>query len=81
MSLTEAQLVMLAFIARYTAEHGYPPTLREMATSVGSKSTHTGHSYVRALVAKGVLTKTPTIARSLVLTDEGRRLLERRPSA
>lgn len=72
MSLTPKQARVLRFIGSFVAEHGYPPTLEEMGKHFGTTSPHTGFCSVIALVRKGMLTKTPRIARGLALTDAGR---------
>jgi repressor LexA len=70
--LTPKQARVLRFIGSFVAEHGYPPTLEEMGKHFGTASPHTGFCNVLALVRKGMLTKTPRVARGLALTAAGR---------
>lgn len=65
--LTRPQARALAFVGAYLAEYGQPPTLREIATELGAKSTNYAHQIVDALVRKGRLTRRPMVARGLRL--------------
>jgi SOS-response transcriptional repressor LexA len=60
---------VLAFIRDYHAEHGYAPSIREIATGLGL-SISNAHRYVRRLKDLGRLTYTEGIARSIVLRRE-----------
>ncbi len=71
--LSPAQERVLEFIVRHVDEHGSPPTMREIARSVGSKYTNTGATYVEALVAKGMVVKRDGVARGILITPAGRR--------
>jgi SOS-response transcriptional repressor LexA len=57
---------VLAFIQGYHAEHGYAPSMREIATDLGLSVSNV-HRYVRRLEDMGSLTHTEGIARSIVL--------------
>jgi SOS-response transcriptional repressor LexA len=62
--LTSVQAETLAFIAGYIAQHGYSPTLAEIATAQGVNVNAIGDRIVR-MVKKGVLTKADRIPRSI----------------
>lgn len=47
--------LVLAFIRRYVAEHGWPPSLEEIAEGAGLRSKASAHEHVQALVAEGRL--------------------------
>ena len=53
--LNPRQKEMLAFIAQFCEEHGYPPTVREIGAAVGLKSTSNVHAYLKALEKKGYI--------------------------
>ena len=45
--LTEKQQLILDFINAQIKEKGYPPSVREICTAVGLKSTSTVHGYLQ----------------------------------
>ncbi|MGN1234834.1 MAG: transcriptional repressor LexA, partial [Christensenellaceae bacterium] len=59
----------LDFIQRYTAENGYPPSVREVGASVGIKSTATVYHYISLLRDKGLLNKTDNKKRAVSLSS------------
>ena len=64
--LSSRQREVLAFVEKYLAEHGFPPSVSEIANNSGiAPATAAGH--VGALRRKGLLDRTPQ-ARSIVLT-------------
>ena len=56
-TLTPKQQRIYDYIVEFTAEHGYPPSVREIAAAVGLKSPSTVHFHLKALEAAGVITK------------------------
>lgn len=74
--LSQRQRDTLAFIERFIATHGYPPSLREMAEALGIRSTNGVADHVRALEKKGYLERTESRSRALRVGDHGQ-LLER----
>jgi repressor LexA len=70
--LTPGQQKVLAFVAEFIAQRRFPPTWREIATHLGATSTNAAHDHIKRLVDKGMVTKQPSLSRSLVLTDKGR---------
>lgn len=59
---------IVAFVERFTAEHRYSPTLREIAAGVGLRSPSSAVYQVEQLIDAGVLEHTPGHARSVRLS-------------
>ena len=53
--LTKRQEEVLTFIKKYSAEHGYPPAIREICDGVGLSSPATVFVHVKNLENKGYL--------------------------
>lgn len=53
--LTEKQNNVLDFIKKFTATHGYPPSIREIGKALGLSSPATVHTHVRKLCNAGYL--------------------------
>lgn len=62
---------VLEFLAEYSAEHGYQPTVREIAAGVGLRSTSTVSHHLRALELAGKLRR-GTGARMITIIDPGK---------
>jgi SOS-response transcriptional repressor LexA len=59
---------MLAFIARFVREHGFPPSRRQIMRGCGYASTCTVNSDLNALAAQGCIERgDPRTARSIRL--------------
>src|SRR6478672_11219558 len=69
MDLTKRQQEIFDFIKRYTAENGYPPTVRDIGKAVGLASSSTVHAHLANLERLGVLRRDPTKPRALELLD------------
>lgn len=69
------QLAVLQFIHDRVADHGYPPTVREIGEEVGLSSTSTVHGHINQLIKKGYLEKDPSKPRALEITESGLDLL------
>jgi repressor LexA len=69
-ALTAKQQAVLDVVRDQCAEHGYPPTVREIAVILGVASTSTVHSHLAALERAGALVRDPTKPRALTLRDE-----------
>lgn len=67
--VTAKQLALLRYLAK---PRPYPPTVRELCDAFGLASTNAIADHVRALERKGLVTRNPKTARSLVLTHAGR---------
>jgi len=68
MTLTNRQREALAIIRDFITEHGYPPTLQELAGLMGMRAKSAAHRMVETLVEKGYLEKDPRRARAIRLT-------------
>lgn len=68
-SLPPRQKEVVRLIAELTEEHGYPPTLAELAKSMGLRNRMTVHQHVAALKKKGIVRWEPGLNRSLRLVD------------
>ena len=66
-SLSPRQKDVVRLISQLTDEHGYPPTLAELAKSLGLKNRMTVHQHVAALKKKGIVRWEPGLNRSLRL--------------
>ena len=69
MDLTKRQQEIFDFIKRYTAEFGYPPTVRDIGKAVGLASSSTVHAHLSNLERIGMLRRDPTKPRALELLD------------
>jgi repressor LexA len=63
--LTDKQQQILDFVNRQVEEKGYPPSVREICSAVGFKSTSTVHGYLEKLKKDGLILKDPTKPRAL----------------
>jgi hypothetical protein len=66
---TERQQAILEFMQRYLAEHGFPPTLREIGESQGLTNVSAVRGHLAALEKKGYIVKQPDKARSIRLVN------------
>ena len=74
MTLTKRQREVLAFIERYSAEHGYPPTVRDIGGALGLASPSTVHAHLSKLEGVGALRRDAAKPRALeILAGGGRR--------
>jgi repressor LexA len=67
-SLPPRQRDVLKHIIELTEEHGYPPTLAELAKALGLRNRMTVHQHVAALKKKGLVHWEPGLNRSLKVT-------------
>jgi repressor LexA len=77
-TLTKRQQEIFAFIRRYAAKHGYPPTVRDIGGAVGLTSPSTVHAHLANLEKAGLLRRDPTKPRALELLGGGGRPTARR---
>lgn len=54
-TLTKKQNEVLDYIKKYTAQHGYPPAIREIGAGLGLSSPATVHTHVKKLEEAGVI--------------------------
>ena len=69
---TKRQLDILRFIARYSAENHYAPSLREICDELGTTGTNGVKEHLDRLEKKGLIGRAPKVPRGLWLTDAGR---------
>lgn len=67
--LSSKQREILDFLNRQIQQKGYPPSVREICSAVGLRSTSTVHGYLQRLEKKGLIHKDPTKPRALKVTD------------
>lgn len=67
--LSERQQSILDFIRVYLAEHGYPPSNREIGHATGITSTSVVDYNLRRMEHKGILTCDPKISRGIKLSS------------
>lgn len=70
MNLTENEKMVFDFI-RKRIEEGYPPTVREICSCMGFKSTSTAHRYIASLTEKGLIEKGDKQNRAIRLAGKG----------
>ncbi len=61
----DKQQQILDFVNRQVEDNGYPPSVREICSAVGFKSTSTVHGYLERLEKDGLITKDPSKPRAL----------------
>jgi repressor LexA len=69
LNLTKRQQEIFDFIKRYSARHGYPPTVRDIGKAVGLASSSTVHAHLANLEKVGLLRRDPTKPRAIELLD------------
>src|SRR5579871_3930283 len=62
---TERQQRILDVIRAFTAERGYPPSVREIGERVGLSSSSTIHAHLKSLEKHGLISRDPTKPRAL----------------
>src|ERR1700693_5233257 len=62
---TERQRRILEVINEFTAERGYPPSVREIGERVGLSSSSTIHAHLKALEKRGLISRDPTKPRAM----------------
>jgi len=67
--LTKRQQEIFDFIKRYSAQNGYPPTVRDIGKAVGLASSSTVHAHLANLEKLGVLRRDPSKPRAIELFD------------
>ena len=63
--LTQRQQMVLDYIRQSISDRGYPPTLREIGSRMGIRSTNGVNDHLRALERKGYLTREDMKSRAL----------------
>ena len=74
LNLTKRQKEIFDYIRRYSAKHGYPPTVRDIGRAIGLTSSSTVHTHLANLEKLGLLRRDPTKPRAIeVLVDKAKR--------
>ncbi|MEG1506312.1 MAG: transcriptional repressor LexA [Bacilli bacterium] len=69
-NLTKRQLDVLNYIKKYSADHGYPPAIREICKGVGLSSPATVFVHIKNLEKEGILKSTSNKFRTIeILVD------------
>lgn len=68
--LTKRQEEVLNYIKKYIAEHGYPPTVREICAGIGLNSPATVFVHIKNLESLGVIRQTSNKFRTIELLVE-----------
>lgn len=76
--LTAKQQKIYDYIQVFTAEHGYPPSVREIGAALGLKSPSTVHFHIKGLEEAGVLIKAEGKTRAITLANRHSPVLEER---
>jgi repressor LexA len=73
LNLTKRQQEIFEYVKRYGAEHGYPPTVRDIGKAIGLTSSSTVHAHLANLEKLGLLRRDPTKPRAIeVLVDKAK---------
>jgi repressor LexA len=73
LSLTKRQQEIFDYVKRYVAEHGYPPTVRDIGKAIGLASSSTVHAHLANLEKLGLLRRDPTKPRAIeVIKDKAK---------
>lgn len=67
--LKDRERKILTYMKEEIKKKGYPPTVREMCTALGIKSTSTTHKDLENLETKGYIKKDPAKPRALMIID------------
>jgi repressor LexA len=70
LQLTKRQQEIFDFIKRYSAKHGYPPTVRDIGKAIGLTSSSTVHTHLANLEKIGILRRDPSKPRALEILKE-----------
>ena len=80
LKLTKRQQEIFEFIKRYSSEHGYPPTVRDIGKAIGLTSSSTVHAHLANLEKLGVVRRDPTKPRALELLGQAAKKVVPGPS-
>lgn len=65
--LTDKQKQVLDYIKKYVADHGFPPSTREIGAALGLSSSATVHVHLQKLINAGAIKKTGSKFRTIEL--------------
>ena len=76
-TLSPKQQQIYDYIISFQAQHGYPPSVREIGEAVGLKSPSTVHFHLKGLEEKGLITKAEGKTRAITVSGaQGRPIAE-----
>jgi repressor LexA len=75
LNLTKRQQEIFDFIKRYSARHGYPPTVRDIGKAIGLTSSSTVHAHLANLEKLGLLRRDPTKPRAMEILEKAKRAM------
>ena len=76
LNLTKRQQEIFDYIKRYSAKHGYPPTVRDIGKAIGLTSSSTVHAHLANLEKVGLLRRDPSKPRAIeVLVDKAKQVV------
>lgn len=67
---------LVNFIYDYTKKNGFPPNVREIGEAIGVSSSSTIHKFIKKSVEEGYVKLHPKIARSIRVSEYGKKLLK-----
>jgi repressor LexA len=77
LNLTKRQQEIFDFIKRYSAKHGYPPTVRDIGKAIGLTSSSTVHTHLSNLEKIGLVRRDPSKPRALeLLVDTAKKVVQ-----
>ncbi len=68
--LTQKEKEVFEYISRSVKQNGYAPSVRDICTAVGIKSTSSVHGYIRRLETKGYIRKSNGKSRALSIESD-----------
>lgn len=68
--LSSKQLDIFNYIKKEAHSKGYPPSVREICSALGIKSTSTVHAHLSKLEEKGLIKRDPTKPRAIEIFDD-----------
>ena len=76
LNLTKRQQEIFDYIKRYSAQHGYPPTVRDIGRAIALTSSSTVHTHLGNLEKLGLIRRDPTKPRALeLLVDKAKQVV------
>ncbi|MBR2189407.1 MAG: transcriptional repressor LexA [Eubacterium sp.] len=76
-TISEKQLEILAFLKQEILTKGFPPSVREICTAVGLKSTSSVHAHLARLEKFGYIRRDPEKSRTIEILDDDFQTLRR----
>lgn len=76
--ISDKQQEILEYMKEQILAKGYPPSVREICTAVGLKSTSSVHSHLETLEKNGYIRRDPTKPRAIEIVDDSFQNISRR---